>query len=143
MCSDQGHILISRIFEVRISQVPLPPSSLSRNSASLPTKVLCFTRSSPLIHQLPAQYLNEAQVAEIGHQTLCDLVSPDPSQLVLCKLSSLLSQSSVQQMLRGFVQSDTAMVSFCVYKNVCNLCVCNLCVCNLCVCNLCVYYCLQ
>ena len=86
-----------------------------RNQAMSPTKLLCFTRSSPLIHQLPAQYPSsvfEAQTNGDVHQTLCNLVFPEPSQLVVCKFSSLLSQSSVQKVLRGFVRSDTAKVIF-------------------------------
>ena len=96
-----------------------------RNHTMSPTKLLCFTRSSPLIHQLPAQYPSsvfEAQATGDVHQTLCNLVFPEPSRLVVCKLSSLLSQSSVQEMLRGFVRSDTAQVSFlwicCTYSYV-------------------------
>ena len=80
-----------------------------------PTKLLCFTRSSPLIHQLPAQHPSsvfQAQANRDVHQTLCNLVFPEPSQLVVCKFSSLLSQSSVQKVLRGFVRSDTAKVIF-------------------------------
>ena len=87
-----------------------------RNHAMSPTKLLCFTRSSPLIHQLPAQYPSsvfEAQTNGDVHQTLCNLVFPEPSQLVVCKLSGLLSQSSVQEVLRGFVRSNTAKVIFC------------------------------
>ena len=85
-----------------------------RNSASSPTKLLCFTRSSPLIHQLPAQHPSsvfETQAAGDTQKTLHDLVFPNPSQLVVCKLSSLLSQSSIQELLKGFVRSNTAQVS--------------------------------
>ena len=84
-----------------------------RNSSS-PTKLLCFTRSSPLIHQLPAQHPSsvfETQPAWYAQMALHDLIFPNPSQLVVCKLSSLLSQSSVQELLKGFVCSNTAQVS--------------------------------
>ena len=90
-----------------------------RNVACSPTKLLCFTRSSSLIHQLPAQYpssLLDAQAASISQQILCDLVFKDPSQLVVCTLSSLVSQSSMQEMLKEFVQSDKAQVSFQAWK---------------------------
>ena len=93
----------------------------NRNPASLPTKLLCFTRSSPLIHQLPAQHPNsvfEAQTSKDSWQTLHDLVFPNPSKLVVCKLSSLLSQSSVQELLREFVQTNTNQVSFSAWNNV-------------------------
>ena len=89
--------------------------SFSSNCASSPTKLLCFTRSSPLINQLPAQYPSsfvELKIAAFAHQTLHDLVFPNPSQLVVCKLSSFLSQSSIQELLKRFLQFDTAQVRF-------------------------------
>ena len=89
-------------------------SQLLRNPASSPTKLVCFTRYSPLIHQLPAQYPSSifpAQTARAAQQTLCELVFPDPSQLMVCKLSSLLSQNCMQELLKEFVQSGTAKVN--------------------------------
>ena len=86
---------------------------------SSPTKLLCFTRFSPLIHQLPSQYLSsifDLQAAEIAQQTVCDLVFKDPSKVVLCKLSSFLSQSSMQDILKEFLRSDIAQVSFHAYN---------------------------
>ena len=79
-----------------------------------PTKLLCFTRSSILIHQLPTEFPSSVfavQVTEDAKQTLHDLVFPSLTQLVVCKLSTLLSQSSVQELLREFVQSDITQVS--------------------------------
>ena len=90
-----------------------------RNPLCSSTKLLCFTRSSSLIHQLPAQYPSpvlDAQAASTFQCTLCDLVFPDPSKLVVCTLSSLLSQSSMQEMLKTFVLSDKAQVSFQAWK---------------------------
>ena len=90
-----------------------------RNSLCSPTKLLCFTRSSSLIHQLPAQYPSpvlDAQAASTFKHTLCDLVFPDLSKLVVCTLSSLLSQSSMQEMLNTFVLSDKPQVSFQAWK---------------------------
>ena len=87
---------------------------------SSPTKLLYFTRSSPLIHQLPSQYLSifDSQATEIAQQTVCDLVFKDPSKVVVCKLSSFLSQSSMQEILKEFVRSDIAQVSFHAYNTV-------------------------
>ena len=90
-----------------------------RNLACSPTKLLCFTRSSYLIHQLPAQYPSsvlDAQAASLSQQTLRDLVFKDPSKLVVCTLSSLMSQSSMQEMLKEFVLSVKAQVSFQAWK---------------------------
>ena len=85
----------------------------NRNPASLPTKLLCFTRSSPLVHKLSAHYsVQDAQTGNISQHTHLDLVFPDPSQLVVYTLSSLVSQSSMQEMLKEFVQSDKTQVSF-------------------------------
>ena len=52
-----------------------------------------------------------------AQHTLHDLVFPNTSQLVVCKLSSLLSQSDVQEMLKGFVYSDIAQVNFVLGKH--------------------------
>ena len=85
-----------------------------RNPASSPTKLLCFTRSSPLVHLLPAQYptsILNVHTTEDVHHILCDLVFPNPSQLVVCKLSSVFTQSSIQELLNTFVHSNTAQVS--------------------------------
>lgn len=93
-----------------------------RYPASSPTKLLCFTRSSSLIHQLPAQYPStfiDEQASEVAQKTLRDLVFPNPSGLVMCKLSSLLSQSSLKEILSGFVQSKTAQVSYFLRDYVC------------------------
>ena len=83
---------------------------------SSPTKLLCFTRSSPLIHQLPSQYLSSIFDSQAAQQIVCDLVFKDPSKVVLCKLSSFLSQSSMQEILKEFLRSDIAQVSSHAYN---------------------------
>jgi len=86
-----------------------------RNPNTSPTKLICFTRSSPLIYKLPNQYpssIIDEPVTSVTQQTLSDLVFSDPSQLVVRKISSFLSQSSMQDMLKDFVLSDKAQVSF-------------------------------
>ena len=91
-------ILLSNTFACYVSC-----SSIHRIPASSPTKLLCFTRSSPLVHQLQVHY---------------SVLDPqaDPSQLVVYTLSSLVSQSSMQEMLKKFVLSDKAKVSFQAWK---------------------------
>ena len=54
----------------------------------------------------------DVEAARDVQQTLRDLVFPDPSQLVVFKFSSLLSQRSIQELLKGFVQCDEDQVSF-------------------------------
>lgn len=76
---------------------------------------MCFTRSSPLVHTIPAQFphltMTETQqdLATVK-KTLSDLVLEDTDKLVMYKLSNLQSQSSVQDLLRDFVSSDSTEV---------------------------------
>lgn len=77
-------------------------------------KVICFTRSSPLVHKLPAHYSDSASdvKANSAHvdQLLKRLVFDEPELLVVYKLSTIPSQSSVQGILNGFVQSEKSKV---------------------------------
>ena len=113
-----GVTTLSTVFVYCYTPHMLLPSILFppfRNPASSPTKLLCFTRSSSLIQQLPSQYPSsvlDVEAAKDVQQTLHDLVFPDPSQLVVFKSSSLLSQRSIQKLLKGFVQCDKDQVSF-------------------------------
>ena len=99
---------------------------LLSNIASSPTKLLCFTCTSSLIHQLPAQYpssIHDAQTFSDAQQTLHNQVFSNPSQLVVCKLSGHISQNSIQGMLRDFVQSANDQVSINGWENMA-ACVC-------------------
>lgn len=122
--------LVSAYFFGNIDSLSYISFSPIRNPPSSPTKLLCFTRSSPLVHQLPAQYpssiLNVHTTGNV-HQTLCELVFPYPSHLVVCKLSSLFTQSSIQELLNMFVRSDTAQVSFSALKDV-DMCIPAVCI---------------
>lgn len=87
---------------------------------------MCFTRSSPLIHALPAQFPHLATTwvqrdpsalgKSVGNFILDDtemlgnLVFEDTRKLMVQKLSSLQSQSSAQELLADFMRSDTAEV---------------------------------
>ena len=93
---------------------------LLSNIGSSPTKLLCFTCTSSLIDKLPAQYsgsIHDAQASGDAQQTLHNLVFSNPSQLVVCKLSSHQSQNSIQGLLREFVQSAKDQVSINAWKN--------------------------
>ena len=88
--------------------------SCCRDISGSPNKILCFTRSSPLVHQLPAQHLTASfdmqTKLEDVKQTLKDLVFEKTEQLVVCKLSSIVSQTAIQELLKGFIQSDKTNV---------------------------------
>ena len=76
------------------------------------TKLLCFTRSSPLIHQLPPFFSSSVSSSDNQetNNLLQQLVFEDTSKLVLHKLTAVQSQSSMQELLRSFVHSPTQQV---------------------------------
>lgn len=84
-----------------------------RDLSRCPNKVLCFTRSSQLVHLLPSQYPSavvENQTSGDEEQILTQLTFDDPSVLVLCKLSSVLSQSAIQEFFNKLTESDTKKI---------------------------------
>ena len=85
-----------------------------RDSARSPNKLVVYSRSSPLVHSLPAQFLcnspRNGHVDSVGVASARDLVFEETDKLMVHKLSSLLSQTSVQELLTNFVYSDKAEV---------------------------------
>ena len=88
-----------------------------------PNKIVCFTRSSPLIHALPTQFPHSTSQQDpntmfksVGHYILDDtkmlsnMVFAETEKLVLQKLSALQSQSSAQEFLANFLHSKSAEV---------------------------------
>ncbi len=77
------------------------------------TKVLCYTRSSPVIHQLPAEFpcpsLGNKMEAR-ARDVLEKFVFLETNKLVMYKLSSILSQTTIQDYIRNFLDSETAEV---------------------------------
>lgn len=85
-----------------------------RDISGSPNKVLCFTRSSPLVHQLPTQHFSASfdmrTKLEDVEQTLSDLVFEKTKQLVVYKLSNVVSQTAIQELLKEFIHSDKTNV---------------------------------
>ena len=89
--------------------------SFYSEAESCPTKLLCYTRSSPLITQkVPVQYPNKLYANEVDfetyHMTLEELVYDDPRQLVVCKLTSSVSLSNFEKLLQHFTQKKSLNV---------------------------------
>ena len=86
-----------------------------RNLPTCLNKVLCFTRSSPLLHKLPAYY-SDSQSSTVKTNTkqandfLKKFVFAAPKLMMVCKLSTIPSQSSIHRILTEFVQSDKTKV---------------------------------
>ena len=77
------------------------------------SKLLCFTRSSPIIHQLPTKYPSSARnkrgelLDDTDNDTILisELVCEDPNQVKICKLSSVPSQNVIHEVLKDFIDS--------------------------------------
>ena len=77
------------------------------------TKLLCFTRSSPLIRQLPLEFpstLLTTQSVTNSHQLLKQYVFSDTGSIMMCKVSLQHSQSKLEKLLEDFVKSDRCLL---------------------------------
>ena len=79
-------------------------------------KLLCFTRSSPIIHQIPTKYpsirrrRDEPQDDTEDTTLLKELVCEDPNLVKVCKISSVQSQSVIHEVLRDFIRSPNQKI---------------------------------
>ena len=77
------------------------------------TKVLCFTRTSPLIHSLPSMYPSPVHLVteQADHEkTLSSQIFNHVPGLVVCKLEGARSQQSVKEMLKEFMESEKQVI---------------------------------
>ena len=75
--------------------------------------MLCFTRTSPLIHNLPSTY--PSTVHSVAEQAdlegnLSNQVFNNVPELVVCKLEGACSQQSVKEMLKEFTESEKQVI---------------------------------
>ena len=73
------------------------------------TKLLCFTRTSPLIHNLPSVYpstVNSASQDANDEIWPRKLIFCDVSKLVVCKIEAAQSQPNVRKKLKDFLLSE-------------------------------------
>ena len=76
-------------------------------------KILCFTRSSPTIHFIPSEYPSsdtETRMNSEWQQCLEDYVYEKTDKLLVCKISHIISQSKIEDVLKDFLKSETAEV---------------------------------
>ena len=75
------------------------------------TKLICLTRSSQLLHQLPTQYPSIASQADTdSDMALKELVYSNLEQLVVHKLTAITSYTTMNELLRSFVNSDSQRI---------------------------------
>lgn len=79
-----------------------------RDLSGHPNKLLCFTRTSPLISSLiPSKFQRNTQTVFLNStENVKNIVYEDTEQLVLLKLSSVVTLTVVQQFIKEFMQSD-------------------------------------
>ena len=80
-----------------------------RDSLRSINKLVCYTRSSTRVHALPSQFPHSATNQD-HLVAIKKLVFDDTDRLMMHKLSSLPSQSAVQDLLLDFVSSKKAEV---------------------------------
>ena len=86
---------------------------MCRDQLRCPTKLLCFTRSTPVIHQLPPDFpLQGAKKEDAGvsEKMVRQVIFSNTSGVILKKVTSLPSQSAIRGLLRSFVSSEEARV---------------------------------
>ena len=71
------------------------------HSHRAPSKLLCFTRSSTLVHELPPFH----DGIESSHSELLQIALWPPKKLVICKLTNTVSQAKLQDVLKNFASS--------------------------------------
>ena len=76
-----------------------------RDATRSPSKLVCFTRSSTLLHTLPVQY----PYAEVD-QTNSSIIFEQTDKLIMQKLSNLPSHDSLQELLVNFLSCNKAEV---------------------------------
>ena len=84
-----------------------------RDMSVCATKLLCFTRSSPFIQQLPLEFpsaMLTAQSVDNSHQLLERYVFFDTDSLMMCKVSLQHSQSKLKKLVEKFVKSDRCLL---------------------------------
>ena len=83
-----------------------------RDSSVCATKLLCFTRSSPLIHQLPSEYPSTLTTVsdDAMQQTLREHIYRDVRHLMICKVSLRQSQSKIEELLARYVMSESHLL---------------------------------
>ena len=83
--------------------------SSHRDKSVCATKLLCFTRSSPLIRQLPAEFPSTSLSKE-SQTFLEEHIFFDTHSIMMCKVSSQHSQSKFERLLEDFIKSDCCLL---------------------------------
>ena len=77
---------------------------------------MCFSRSSPLIRQLPTEFPthDDSTLQQIQEDIIQQYIIDDVESLVLCKLSSRHSQTNLEDIINSFTKSKYKVLMFIV-----------------------------
>ena len=79
-----------------------------------PSKLICFTRSSQILHQIPSVFSSSLHMNNVpdaaAEKLVGDLFISNTRILQVCKLSSISSYTTINELLKCFSLSDTHSV---------------------------------
>ena len=82
--------------------------------SSFPSKILCYTRTSQVLHQLPVQHpsplLASAPSSGDSRALLSELVCNDLDSLVVYKLTNVSSFTNVSEVIKSFTSSQSQSI---------------------------------
>lgn len=94
----QGHFSLKDLINKQLDLL-----EINQNKGLCSNKLICFTRSTPLLHNLPTFYSNADKDTE---ETMSRLFSELMDSLMMIKVTSNLPQSKLEGMLLSFVNSN-------------------------------------
>ena len=94
--------------------IPFFPCNLVSRKQVHATKLICFTRTSQLLHQFPTQFPSVVHASSEANNdsstALKELVHSNLEQLVVFKLTTMTSYTSMNELLKSFVSSPTQRI---------------------------------
>ena len=78
------------------------PCRVNSATSSL-KKLVCFTRSSAVLHSIPSSYPASTCLDENSRKLIEHFIWPTENEVIICKLSSLMTQQMVTDLLMEFM----------------------------------------
>ena len=82
------------------------PCRVNSATSSL-KKLVCFTRSSAVLHSIPSTYPASTSLDENSRKLIEHFIWPTEEEVIICKLSSLMTQQMVTDLLMEFMEIKT------------------------------------
>jgi hypothetical protein len=105
----QSHFNLKALIDKQL-QVLLLDDRTDRSTTGTANRLLLFTRSSALIHQLPSRYPSTSQPSCDYDDLVRNLICGFTEDVSICKLSSITSQAGMMDVLNSFWMSKKQQV---------------------------------